>query len=246
MEWNEEHYKNIYEEKMAERCRSPYYLECRLITNISNGNLGGALHNLKQSNEYPKSVLSDNKLRSAQNSMICSCTFFARATINAGLAPDIAFSMSDEFIRRIEKFTTIEETLSYEQHMLVEYVRKVQDVIKEKYPQIVILCKQYIDSHLNEDISLDHVAKKIHVNKNYLSNIFKKTTGETLTNYVNRQKIIEASYFIAYTDYEISDIAFLYKFCNQAYFTKLFKQYMGKTPREYKKAMDYQSRAKDM
>lgn len=225
----------LYIEAQLDAVRAPFYLELRLSTSLTDGDEEAALRYLEQMNRFPKAVLSKNPLRSAKNSMICSCSFFARAAIQAGVLPTAAFDLSDDCIRHIEQLSTVTSVLAYEKEMLIRYVRMVRDFLERKYPMAIILSLQYIDMHLNQDITLQTVADAVHMNANYLSNLFKQTTGESFTGYINRKRVEETAFFVAYTDHSFTEIAFAYQFCNQGYFNRVFKQYTGQTPGAYRK-----------
>jgi AraC-like DNA-binding protein len=49
-----------------------------------------------------------------------------------------------------------------------------------------------------------------------------------------KTRVNESKYYIRYTNTKISDIANLYQFCNQSYFTQAFKKFIGLTPNEYR------------
>ncbi len=90
---------------------------------------------------------------------------------------------------------------------------------------------QYINNNLTQDLSLANIAKHCFVHPNYLSGLFKKETGVSITDYINRKRIEESEYFVKYTDYDIADIANFYHFCNQGYYSTLFKKYMSISPK---------------
>jgi AraC-like DNA-binding protein len=52
--------------------------------------------------------------------------------------------------------------------------------------------------------------------------------------YINLNKCEESKYFIKYTNMLISEIAFLFNYCNQAYYSNSFRKYVGITPSEFR------------
>src|SRR6185437_11889183 len=80
-----------------------YQFEKELLHWVSQADEEKAAPLLKKINNLAKARLSDNPLRSLKNSLICSCTLFTRATIEAGVTPEYAFDLSDVFIRKVEK-----------------------------------------------------------------------------------------------------------------------------------------------
>ncbi len=233
----DKYYEQVYLENEMLFKHTPYYLEQKLINNITSGNLENALLDLREINKSSKAVLAQDPLRSAKNSIICSCTFFYRAAINAGISPEVAFADSDAFINELERLTTKDDVLKFEETILRSCVNRVEAFLQVKYPPIIIFSMQYIDSNLTKKLSLSDIAKHVHVHPNYLSSAFKKKTGKSLTEYINHQRLSEASYFVAHTGYEISDIAALYGYCNQGYFITKFQKEYGQTPQQFRKSL---------
>ena len=60
-------------------------------------------------------------------------------------------------------------------------------------------------------------------------------TGMTFSDFVNKQKIEEAAALLLYTEYSDTQISTLLAFSSQSYFIKVFRKYMGTTPKQYKK-----------
>jgi len=234
----DKYYEQVYLENEMLFKHTPYYLEQKLINNITSGNLNNALMDLREINKSDKAKLAEDPLRSAKNSIICSCTFFYRAAINSGISPEVAFADSDAFINELEKLNTTKEVLEFEETILRSCVKRVEDFLKVKYPPIIVFSMQYIDSNLTKKITLNDIAEYVHVHPNYLSSFFKKKTGTSLTEYINHQRLSEASYFVAHTGYEISDIASLYGYCNQGYFITKFQEFYGQTPQQFRKSLN--------
>lgn len=96
-------------------------------------------------------------------------------------------------------------------------------------PEILKL-KQYISDRIYEDITLDKASKITNISKSYLSSIFKKETGESFTDYVNRKKIEEAKVLIQRQGLKTYEAAHELGFSDESYFSKLFKKYTGINP----------------
>ena len=93
-----------------------------------------------------------------------------------------------------------------------------------------------IDSELTADLSLNFQAKELNVNPSYLSSLFKKETGMTLTDYVNKKRAEHAARLLKTTSMQIQTIAQYCGILDVNYFTKVFKKYLGKTPKEYRES----------
>lgn len=93
---------------------------------------------------------------------------------------------------------------------------------------------QYIEQHFHEKITLDTLATYVHMNSSYLSRLFNKEIGESLTDYINRIRIERAKQLIVDSDLNINEITYMVGFSDPSYFSNTFKKFTGVTPREYK------------
>lgn len=93
---------------------------------------------------------------------------------------------------------------------------------------------QYIQTHLEHDLSLTTIAKRVALNPSYLSRWYKKNTGEAITDYMNRIKINKAKELLASSDLKIHEISAKLGFADAHYFFRFFKKTMKCTPNEYR------------
>jgi YesN/AraC family two-component response regulator len=229
-----EYFQNTYKNREKLFTHPPFFLEKKIVNQIKIGNLDGALSTLDEINLLSRATLAKDPLRSMKDSIICSCAFFTRAVIEAGVFPDIAFTYSDTFIQQIEKMDSLAEVSRYERNILAEFIKLTKENASAKYSRVILSAMQYINDNLTLKLSLSDIAKHAYVHPNYLSSIFKKEVGCSLTDYIARRRIEESTYFIAYTDFEIADIANFYHFCNQSYYITTFKRYLSVSPNEYR------------
>ncbi len=91
----------------------------------------------------------------------------------------------------------------------------------------------YIKIHYNEKISLDNISKELYINKFLLTRQFKSAIGMTIFEYINYYRCNMAASLISQGK-GIGDAAHECGFENMSFFTKMFKRYIGKLPREYR------------
>ncbi len=94
----------------------------------------------------------------------------------------------------------------------------------------------YIESHYNEEINANILAKLTYVTESYFCRFFKKQTGLTVASYISELRIKNACHLLEETESGISSIAEKVGFEDANYFTRLFKRTIGMTPSEYRKA----------
>lgn len=215
----------------------PYFLEREMIDMIKKGDNKNAQRLLIETNKQQRARLADDPLRSLKNSIICSCTLYARAAIEAGSLPEEAFTLSDTFINAIERASTEAELTRLESEMLKAYCDMVNDVNDSKYSNIVLHTINNVNQYLSEKITLTQLAEKVFVHPNYLSSLFRKEVGISLFEYILKRKIEESMYYIKYTDMPLAAIANKFHFCSQSYYIKTFKRYLGVTPNWYRRPL---------
>lgn len=99
--------------------------------------------------------------------------------------------------------------------------------------KIISFVKDYVNENY-KGAKLEDIAEKVHMNPNYLSQFFKQKTGECFSNYLIKVKMNRAAELlddIKYKTYEISEIV---GYSNTKNFTRTFKNFYGKSPKEYR------------
>ena len=94
-----------------------------------------------------------------------------------------------------------------------------------------------IDTDLTANLSLNRFATELNQNACYLSSLFKKETGEALTDYVNSKRIEHALFLLNTTDLQIQTIANSCGIYDLSYFGKLFKKYVNMSPSAYRSSI---------
>lgn len=125
-------------------------------------------------------------------------------------------------------------------HVSIESFMTWFRVVLEHFPQNESTASQvekiqtYVRTHIFEDITREELSKHLYVNPDYMSRQYKRNTGETLGQYVTREKMKKAAELLISTNKSIGDIGLCLGFSNFAHFSKMFKKIMGCTPKEYR------------
>ena len=105
---------------------------------------------------------------------------------------------------------------------------------KGVYSRQVSKCIDYIYDNLYKNISLEEIADNLKVNPNYLSKLFSKEVGISISAYIKKQRLQTAANMLRGSDYTISEIAGYLCFSSQSHFTNSFKHEFGMTPKKYR------------
>lgn len=131
---------------------------------------------------------------------------------------------------------TIEQFVNCFEGIAKDTVHLINEQRGEKDP-ITSFVQQYVNDHLDQDISLDLVADKLNISRSYLSTYFKEKTGESFSEYLNRVRIYRAKEMLAEVDLKINDISAKLGYQSVNSFIRMFKRYAGVTPGEYRKRL---------
>lgn len=94
----------------------------------------------------------------------------------------------------------------------------------------------YIHEHYTEDITLEDIAKDSYISTYYMCREFKKATNQTIVQYINTTRIMDAQRQISETDRKITEISDHTGFSNVTHFNRVFKQITGMSPSAYRKS----------
>lgn len=95
--------------------------------------------------------------------------------------------------------------------------------------------KRYIQNNIDMKLSLNDVAQFIGFNPNYLSTYFKQKTGQTLSYYINDQKMKYAQKLLATGSYKVKEVSERVGYDDAFYFSRCFKKYFGYSPKNIPK-----------
>ena len=94
--------------------------------------------------------------------------------------------------------------------------------------------RQYIDSHLTQELTLARIASAVSSSRYYICHLFKIGTGTTITQYIAGRRIAHAKLLLEETDNSIADIAITTGYDNISYFSRVFREYTGDSPTAYR------------
>jgi two-component system response regulator YesN len=127
-------------------------------------------------------------------------------------------------------------------HALEDWVQYVIEVAMNQIHStdgnmsVVDKVKQYITANISEPgMSREVIASYVYLNPDYLTRVFKKETGLSISDYLQQQRICYAKELLTTTDKSVSDIAVLAGYSNLSYFSTIFKKAVHMNPNEYRK-----------
>ena len=225
-------------EYVSQEIHNTLALEQNLMYIISKGDVGALYEWLSHAPSVRGGVIANDALRQLKNTFIVTATLASRAAIKGGMEAEDALSLSDEYIKKCELLMGVDQIINLQYHMVLDYTRQVERVRLGKSPsKLLMQVTNYVQHNLSHPIDIEKLAKSMFISRTHLAVKFKKETGMTLTDFILKEKTEEAKRLLRYSDKPLTLIADYLGFSSQSHFAKIFKQYTGKTPGEYRKAI---------
>lgn len=154
-------------------------------------------------------------------------------------APDPDAYGNVDFMQQISAISTAEELEKYVQNIVYSLINRSRDNELAKPSELITQVENYINSNYLEDLSLMTVAQMFYISPIYLSQAFKKQTGQLYLDYVTQVKINAAKKLLLTTDLMVYEIAERLHYKDNKYFSRLFEKKTGKKPSEFRKCPDF-------
>jgi len=180
--------------------------------------------------------LSD-QVRNMKNYCIIMNTLLRKAAEQGGVHPVYLDRMSSAFAQKIEQLSSQVSVGELMEEMFRSYCRLVRRNSMQQYSPPVQKAIIHIDSDLTADLSLKALAEIQNINASYLSSLFRRETGQTVTDHVNHKRIDHAAHLLRSTRLQIQTVAQYSGIPDVNYFSKIFKKYTGMTPKEFRETL---------
>lgn len=210
-----------------------YTFENQLMQAVAQGNLALIDQLFSKENSIRYIPRMENTLRDYKNYMIVFNTILRKAAEQGAVHPVYLDQLSSKFARKIEALTSAAEH-SLEREMLHKYCLLVRNYSVKGYSPIIQKVINQIDLNLTSDLGLKALSEMFNISAGYLSTLFKKETGVTLTDYVNKKRVEHAILLLNTTQLQIQTIASYCGVLDINYFTRIFKKFTEVTPKKYR------------
>lgn len=137
-------------------------------------------------------------------------------------------------IPALKNAATLEEldiTLAQMLHLFVDYSF---DFTQIRHSDTIYRVMDYIKSNYARKLSLEEIASCVHLSGSHISGLFRKETGQTISAYINYVRIEKSKQLLKTTETPIAQISSICGFEDQSYFSRVFKQQTGLSPRKYR------------
>lgn len=214
-----------------------YHHENELMAAVSKGQLHKADMLLSNFSTMFFEERTPDPVRNAKNYCIIMNTLLRKAAEKGNVHPMHLDSVSSAYAIRIEQLLSLEDILPLMTEMFRAYCRLVRKHSTQTHSPLVQQALIYIEANLNSDLSLRTLAEKLNISGSYLSTIFKKETGQTLTDLITNRRVERAKELLRTTRLQVQTVAQHCGIVDVHYFSKIFKKITGMTPKAYRESL---------
>ncbi|OCT15155.1 hypothetical protein A8709_13695 [Paenibacillus pectinilyticus] len=134
----------------------------------------------------------------------------------------------------LRSITALEDWVQYVIEVAMNQIHSTEGSMS-----VVEKVKQYVTAHISvSELSREVIAAHVFLNPDYLTRVFKKETGISISDYLQQQRIQYAKNLLVSSDKSVLDVALLAGYSNVSYFSTHFKKAVNMNPNEYRKQFD--------
>ncbi|WOO37897.1 AraC family transcriptional regulator [Anaerocolumna sp. AGMB13020] len=233
----------LFENREIIRSHTSYRQELAVLHCVRQGNVALLEATYRSLPGIRYGNMSSTPLRQLFYGSIANTTLVTRYAIEGGMEEEAAFTLSDVYIRRMEKCRTLYELNALNERMAIDFTEHVANAQQaaRTYSPPVTCCINQILLNLHHKISLTELSREAGLTPKYLSYLFHKETGTKLSTFIEEKRIEEAKNLLAFTQYPLNRISEYLSFTSQSYFISVFKRKTGMTPKGYRNSFSIKS-----
>lgn len=215
-----------------------YEREMEFLQSIKQGDCNRAKQLFKPLNCDELGLLSKDNLRNLKYHLIISVALITRCCIEGGMEMEAAYNLSDIYIRSIDNCKNEAEVHLLHREVIEDYAQRMQIIHRSAlHPKQIVICLDYIYDNLHTKITLEKLAEVTNLSPPYLSKLFHKEVGMTVSAYITKKRIEAAENMLKYSDYTSIEISNYLCFSSESYFIQVFKKMTGYTPKHYREKL---------
>jgi AraC-like DNA-binding protein len=161
--------------------------------------------------------------------------FRARRQFAEGGMDDYAcYAEAGVLLEKISKARTSEQIEAVLESFLERFILLSRQRPKDPDDQLIEKATTYLEQHIREDLTRESVAKAVGISPSHFSRLIREKKGRTFTDLLNQYRIERACKLLVRSSHTLAQIANETGFCDQSYFSKVFRRYKDMTPAKYR------------
>lgn len=223
---------------------SPFEREFEFYDYVKNGDTQTVKRLMKPLGGSGSGVLSDDPVRNLRYHFIVTIALITRFCVEGGMEMEAAYTLSDLYIMKADRCTSENEIHALHSEAVLDFTKQMNKLSRKNvYSKPITMAMDYIYDHLHSKISEENIAQHVSLSTSYLSRLFRKEVGVTISTYIAVKRIAAAKNMLKYSEFSPLDIANYLSFNSHSHFISTFKKYTGMTPGEYRKKYYYSIRS---
>lgn len=227
----------LLEHHPYDRVRELYlYLEPALMTAIRNEDIGEARRLI---NQVLVQIYSAGEERSdlLKGLLLELVVMMSRAAIEAGAEQSETLGRNFKSITQLAELEDDEQLASWLRETLEHIMQTISKQRDFTPPLLITKALRYIRENIGNDLSRDDVAKHAGISPSHFSRLLKERTGRSFTELLRQARLDLACELLRDPSRTLADIAATCGFCDQSYFTNVFQDVKGITPKQFRIAL---------
>lgn len=214
-----------------------YAAENEFLEAVTRGDPALAFHRLEKFVQFRLAPRYKDPTRDMKNLAIVLNTLLRKAVERAMVHPVYLDEISHHYAIKIEACVSSSQLEALRLEMVRKYCLLVKNQSLKNYPPLIRDILNHINLNLSSELNLKTLSQMFNINASYLSSLFRREMGMTLTDYINGRRVDTALKLLNSTDIQIQDIAYYVGIEDVNYFTRVFRKKIGMSPSEYKKSV---------
>lgn len=161
----------------------------------------------------------------------------SRTIIDSGGDPSYIDGLMQNYTQNVPQMQTVEELSLWLSKAVRSLISGQFSNPKARHSDLIYRTIQYLQSNYANKLSLDEIAHNVHISPTYLSRVFKRETGTSMVDFLNRIRIEKSKELLANHQIRLIEVALQCGFESQSYFNRMFKQFCNMTPQQYRKLL---------
>jgi len=226
----------LLEHRPYDRIRELYLMqEPTLLAAIRRGDRGEARSII---NHVLVHIYSSGEERSdlLKGLLLELVVMISRAAVEAGAAQTEVLGLNYRFLTELAELHDDEDLAAWLRKTLEHVISTIERQEDFTPPLLIGKALDFMRANLHRDISRDETARHAGISPSHFSRLLKERTGRTFTELLRQCRVDLACDLLRGHEPSLAEIADACGFCDQSYFTRVFQDVKGMTPKQFRAA----------
>lgn len=157
----------------------------------------------------------------------------------AGMDPYSCLSEAGFLLEHLAAATNFPELLKVLDVAFARFLELAHQRPKDADDLLIERATTYLEEHVHEELSRETVARAVGVSPSHFSRLIREKKGRTFTDLLNQYRVEHAGKLLVRSSKTLAQIASEAGFCDQSYFSKVFRRYKGLSPAKYRESHQF-------